>query len=213
MTRHSRSVERKSKRRILFGCLKEGLVQSVLVQYFHVVVDHVSDVHEHLVKAQSLHLAIPRVGFNEFIKLFARVSEPANVLSQFDDDIWTYSLRVANELQLVKAATSGCVVTCYDDLLLLDGEGESLETWVLGFKDSRIEAVVVLRGDRPLVERITGERNTRTYKMHNHAIFFASWDLSIFHLFLIVCFMPVKSSASRLLRNERISRQRGRRGG
>lgn len=55
----------------------------------------------------------------------------------------------------MQAATSRCVVASHYDLLLLDGEGQSLQTWVLGFEDSRIEAVVVLCGDASSVGHIT----------------------------------------------------------
>ena len=55
----------------------------------------------------------------------------------------------------MQAATSRCVVASHYDLLLLDGEGQSLQTWVLGFEDSRIEAVVVLHGEISLVGPVT----------------------------------------------------------
>ena len=55
----------------------------------------------------------------------------------------------------MQAATSRCVVASHYDLLLLDGEGQSLQTRVLGFENSRIEAVVVLGGDASLVGPIT----------------------------------------------------------
>jgi hypothetical protein len=42
--------------------------------------------------------------------------------------------------------------------------------------------------------------------MHNYTVFFASWDLSLFHLSLIVYLMPVKSSALRSQREEKIFR-------
>ena len=118
--------------------------------------------------------------------------------NEFDDDIWTYSPRVANELQLVETATSGCVVTCDYYLLLLDGEGESLQAWIFGFEDSRVEAVVVLSGDVSLVGCVAVEGNARTYEMHNHAIFFASRDLSLFHLSLIVSHFKIVVSRKSL---------------
>jgi hypothetical protein len=108
----------------------------------------------------------------------------------------------------VKAAISRCVITRDYDLLLLDGEGKSLQTWILGFEDSRIEAVVILRGDISSAGRIAVKQNARTYEMHNHTIFFARWSLSLFHISLVA----LQASFSRSKRSKRVFARRARRG-
>lgn len=98
MSRNGRSIERESECRVFSRGLEERVIQVVPVQDVHVIVDHVSDIHEHLVKAQTLHLAIPGVRLNELVKLFARVPEATDVFAKLDDDIWTYPPGVANKL-------------------------------------------------------------------------------------------------------------------
>ena len=98
MTSQARCIVREADCGVMLGKTEEGVAEVIDIEDGHVVLDHVGDVHENLIKPQTLHLTIPRVRFNELVKLFARISETADILSQFDNDIWTYSLRVANEL-------------------------------------------------------------------------------------------------------------------
>jgi hypothetical protein len=73
-----------------------------------------------------------------------------------------------------------------DDLFLLHCERESLQTWILCFEDSRIEAVVVL-SDAMLFGWYAVEfHDAPTYEVNDHSILLSRRYLSRFHLSLMV---------------------------
>jgi len=86
----------------------------------------------------------------------------------------------------VQTATPSCVVARNDDLFLLYRKWKSFQTRILGFKDGRVEAVVILRGVEISVGWNDIKRHAHTYEMHNHPIVFTWRYLPAFHLSLIV---------------------------
>jgi hypothetical protein len=70
-----------------------------------------------------------------------------------------------------------------DDLFLLDCEWQSLQTWVFGFEDGCVEAVVVL-SDAMLAGSYAVEFDEAlTYEVDDHSILLSRRDFTRFHLF------------------------------
>jgi hypothetical protein len=115
----------------------------------------------YLVESQALDFVVPREISYEPIQLFTGISEPRNVFSQFDHDVWAYSSGLSYELQLVKSSPPSHVIAGYNNLFLLDGQRKTLQLWTLSFEDGGIETVII--------------------EMYDDSVIFSRWKLLLLH--------------------------------
>lgn len=79
----------------------------------------------YLIETQPLYFSVPRDRFEEVVQLFARIPERTDILTQLDNHVGTYSLRVTDELEFVQTTPPCLVIAGDNDLLLLHGERQA----------------------------------------------------------------------------------------
>ena len=104
------------------------------------------DTHKDFVKAQALHLFVPRVRAQKSKERLAHVAKGRQVLAVDQDQVGADLLGLGDEHQLLDALPPRHVVAGGEDALLLDAERQCLKLRPSILKNRGVEAVVVLEG-------------------------------------------------------------------